>query len=322
MTHVSGARAAEGVAAGTLAGVPRWTTQFKKQGRALAGHLLCVIGLLLVPGLIAEIHNRLADAAWTARHSYTVQFSAMPEAYRTGAGFALETADQRAKVQCVPLRPAGDPQLSGYRCDAVQLNPQSNLSGRYDFFPVSQGWAPVDRRDTDFELEPPEVNAIGWEALFTLLAVALYWRGRRFVHERTKCSALVGLGWCALVVASAEFINWGLSPWMDTTEAAPSNATLLTVVSLVVLAPVLEELVFRGFGWRLLQPAFPLWMVVVVTTMTFTVGHGYGWAGHLILLASGLGLAWLRIRTGSVGWCIVVHAAMNALVLAYNAYNS
>lgn len=307
------------IAPGAMVEAPRWAAQIKQQARALAGYLLCLIGFLFMPMAIAELHKSWADVEWTARHTYTVQFSAMPEAYRTGAGFDLAIAERRAKVQCVRLGPAGEPtQLPLYQCQAVQLNPQSNLSARHDFFPAEQGWVLIDRRDTDFKLESPTLDDAGWWGLFTLLAAALYWRGRRFVHERTKCSALMGLGWCALVVVGVYFIDEALMPWREATDVPTIDYALLSLVTVVVVGPLLEELVFRGIGWRLLRPAFPLWMVVLVTSVTFALAHNVTWNGQLTILASGLALAWLRNRTGSVGWCFAAHAAMNALALASN----
>ncbi len=305
-----------GIVTDAVVAHPPWLVRFKPQARALLGYLLLVIGFMIVPSLVAETHDTLADSQWTIRRAYTVQFYAIPETYRAQAGFRLAARDPPANVHCVPLHPASDPaQLPGYRCEEAQVNPKSKLTEQHEFFPASDGWVKVNIGDTDFEFEQPEVNYLVWSVLFTLLVAMLYWRSPRVAREQVRCSAMAGIGGCALVVAGITFIDWGLYPWMDPADYMSTIPTLLTVASSVVVGPVIEELVFRGFGWRILQPAFPLWMVVLLTSVTFTLGHSYSWAGQLTILAAGLGLAWLRIRTGSVGWCIAAHAAMNARVL-------
>ena len=94
---------------------------------------------------------------------------------------------------------------------------------------------------------------------------------------------------------------------------------------LFIIAPVLEELVFRGllqgeFGrtkWGKLQ-RFGVSFANVLTSALFVLAHGLrmGLGAWTVLLPS-LILGWLKDRCGSVVPCIVVHALFNAgLVLA------
>lgn len=104
----------------------------------------------------------------------------------------------------------------------------------------------------------------------------------------------------------------GLTPthW----EPAHAAAFAANVVLLAGLAPIVEELTFRGVGQSLLR-AFGRWPSILMVGIAFGVWHGLVQA-ELVLVPFGIGLAYLRDRTRSVIPGIVVHAAFNGLALA------
>jgi membrane protease YdiL (CAAX protease family) len=93
-------------------------------------------------------------------------------------------------------------------------------------------------------------------------------------------------------------------------RAAPFIANFVVVA---VVAPVVEELTFRGLGYRLLEP-FGRWIAILGVGLAFGLAHGLVEALP-ILAAFGAGLAYLRMRTGSVYPGMLVHATFNGLVL-------
>jgi len=103
----------------------------------------------------------------------------------------------------------------------------------------------------------------------------------------------------------------GLTPdkW-DSSRATPYVVNFLVFV---VVAPVVEELTFRGLGYSLLEPlgrnAAVLWIGVA-----FGLAHGLLEALP-ILIAFGAGLALIRARTDSVYPGMVVHGLFNAVAL-------
>jgi membrane protease YdiL (CAAX protease family) len=86
-------------------------------------------------------------------------------------------------------------------------------------------------------------------------------------------------------------------------------AALVTVV-----APVVEELMFRGVGYGLLE-RFGRTTAVVVVGVAFGLIHGLV-AGFPVIATFGIGLAYLRARTDSIYPCILLHASFNAAGLA------
>ncbi len=85
-------------------------------------------------------------------------------------------------------------------------------------------------------------------------------------------------------------------------------------VVIVFLAPFVEELLFRGLGFTLLA-GFGDRIAILTTGVLFGLYHGLIDALP-VLVAFGLGLAWIRSRTRSAVPGMVVHAFFNALALA------
>jgi uncharacterized protein len=83
----------------------------------------------------------------------------------------------------------------------------------------------------------------------------------------------------------------------------------------VTLAPLLEELFFRGLMYPLLRRAFGLTMAVVVTAAAFAAIHGtqlgYAWAPILSIFVVGVVFTVARARTNSVAASFLMHCGYN-----------
>ena len=104
----------------------------------------------------------------------------------------------------------------------------------------------------------------------------------------------------------------GLAPthW----EPRHAAAFAANVVLFAVVAPIVEELTFRGLGQSLLA-FLGRWPSIVVVGVAFGLAHGLVEA-ELVLVPFGIALAWLRSRTDSVYPGMVVHALFNGVALA------
>jgi membrane protease YdiL (CAAX protease family) len=103
----------------------------------------------------------------------------------------------------------------------------------------------------------------------------------------------------------------GLIPegW-DPSRAGPFAANFVVVA---FLAPVVEELMFRGLGYTLLE-RFGRWTAILGTAVAFALAHGLV-EGFPLLVLFGAGLAYMRNRVGSIVPGILLHMAFNAVVL-------
>ena len=103
----------------------------------------------------------------------------------------------------------------------------------------------------------------------------------------------------------------GLTP--DRWDPSRSGAYTFNFIVIAAFVPIVEELVFRGVGFSLLR-RFGAPVAIVGTAVAFALAHGLV-QGFPILLVFGLGLGWLRWKTGSIVPGIAVHASFNALSL-------
>jgi membrane protease YdiL (CAAX protease family) len=99
------------------------------------------------------------------------------------------------------------------------------------------------------------------------------------------------------------------------------GALVLLAVAAVLVAPVLEELLFRGVVLRGLMMRTGFWPAAVVSSVCFGALHAtaVGLEGLPIVLATGvfgLGLCVLTRRTGRLGPAIGVHSLRNAVAVA------
>jgi CAAX protease family protein len=106
----------------------------------------------------------------------------------------------------------------------------------------------------------------------------------------------------------------GLTPtrW----EPAHAGAYIANGIFIAVLVPIIEELTFRGLGFSLLQ-RYGEWTAILLTGLLFGLAHGLVQALPL-LVAFGIGLAFLRSRTDSVYPGMIVHGLFNAASLVFS----
>ena len=159
-----------------------------------------------------------------------------------------------------------------------------------------------------------------------VVAVLLLWFRLRHKPLRKAAGLRRCSGWTAAFSAFAALglfvaINLALAllpeAWLIAYNAdmAPIASTgLLTALSIVVIGPLAEELVFRG---AIQQLALPLgrWQAAALQAVLFAVQHGTP-AGMAWALGCGLVLGALRERTGRVWPGMLLHTLNNLLVFA------
>lgn len=84
---------------------------------------------------------------------------------------------------------------------------------------------------------------------------------------------------------------------------------------LVVIPPVTEELIFRGFMFSSLRNTLPFWPTAVLVSIAFAVVHGQWNVGIDVFILS-IFLCGLREYTGSIWPAIFLHALKNFVAFA------
>lgn len=103
-------------------------------------------------------------------------------------------------------------------------------------------------------------------------------------------------------------------------DPAGTIELILTFISLVILPPIAEEILFRGFLYSSLKKALPIAGAVVGTSILFAIGHlpAGGAAGPLYIAAIdtfvlSLVLIYLREKTGGLWSSMLLHAIKNGV---------
>jgi uncharacterized protein len=99
-------------------------------------------------------------------------------------------------------------------------------------------------------------------------------------------------------------------------QLAHSWEYILAFVSLVVVAPVAEELIFRGYLFGKLRKYAPVWVSVLLSAALFAVAH-MQFNVALDTFALGIVLALLRVITGSLWASIALHALKNGIAFYF-----
>lgn len=173
-------------------------------------------------------------------------------------------------------------------------------------------------------------TAVGDAAVYLVLLILVLWIAgwrRELLAMRRPDSWARALG-LAFVVLTASylviallldpFLHGGREQGVVPTHWLPAHAAAYAANWLVVagVAPIVEELTYRGLGYSLVAARYGKWAAIFGVGLLFAASHGLIQA-FPELATLGFALAWLRARTASVYPGMLVHAAFNSIALAY-----
>jgi membrane protease YdiL (CAAX protease family) len=176
-----------------------------------------------------------------------------------------------------------------------------------------------------------------------VIVIQLFWWllvfGYIYVVVTSKYDLPFGpsIGWKALQRPPAFYLLGGVAlaftvagvsaliPKPETT--LPMEALLRDEISIilmalfgVIVAPVAEEVVFRGFLYPVFERKHGVVTAVVLTSLPFSFLHGpqYGWQWQNLTLLLGVAIVFgiVRARTGSVISSTLIHVAYNATLFS------
>ena len=149
----------------------------------------------------------------------------------------------------------------------------------------------------------PVGEALGWRMPWRAVPLALL----------GGPALAVALNLVAYLLA-ARNLDTKVKDWLADGRALP-----LVAIFIVVLAPVVEELVFRGFLQPLAMRTLGAVAGIALVAALFALLHGptYQWSWqHLVVMAlAGAAFGWLRYRTGSTAAAALLHSSYNGTML-------
>jgi len=121
-----------------------------------------------------------------------------------------------------------------------------------------------------------------------------------------------------------------VSSFFPTPSDSPLEKLLTTTPSLVMFvvfgiaaAPILEEIIFRGFLFTALMDLFGWRVAVVITSVLFAGLHlsqlRGNWPAVIVIFLVGFVLTLVRYRTDSLIPSVIMHTAYNAMIFGISA---
>jgi membrane protease YdiL (CAAX protease family) len=95
------------------------------------------------------------------------------------------------------------------------------------------------------------------------------------------------------------------------------GAWAANLFAIAVFVPIFEELLCRGLGYALFEPLGAR-VAILITAVAFTLAHGVI-VDIPVILATGIGLGYMRASTGSIFPCIALHGFFNGFGLVIAA---
>jgi len=129
------------------------------------------------------------------------------------------------------------------------------------------------------------------------------------------------VGFIAYFVLSAVLTAVAMSfSWFDVDQVQNTGFSgvsfgyeyMLAFFALVILAPVAEEILFRGYLYGKLKKYVPIWFAIILSSALFGLAHG-AWNVGIDTFALGVVLCVVREITGSLWPSILLHSLKNGL---------
>lgn len=196
-------------------------------------------------------------------------------------------------------------------------------------------WAVIKTGVTWIVLSDTVINTI-LAAVVYILTLAIVVGVPWLVRKSTTSKEEIGLtrlpSWIDILLAPAGFVVYFIASGILTytvTQLMPGfNSTqvqqtgfehivqqyeyLLAFVTLVVLAPVAEEILFRGYLYGKLKKYVPTWVAILATSALFGAVHGQ-WNVGLDVFALSIVLCSLREVTGGIWAGMLLHMLKNGI---------
>ena len=168
--------------------------------------------------------------------------------------------------------------------------------------------------------------------IFTLgIVIGIPWAVKKYRTTTKELGIDQSVTWTDIVLAPTGFIAYVILSLIFTsiasnfsfynadqvqdtgfTHLSHQYEYFLAFATLVIIAPIAEEIVFRGYLLGKLRKFVPLWSAILITSILFGIVH-FAWNVGVDVFALSIVLCVLRVWTGRLWPSILLHMTKNGL---------
>jgi len=155
------------------------------------------------------------------------------------------------------------------------------------------------------------------------LLKSLHWHNREKVPVMSLISAGAFLALTVLIVSTVfpSPTDSPLEKLLTTTESI-----VVFVIFGIIVAPLLEEIIFRGFLYTLLADVYSPGVAVPITALLFAGLHlsqlRGNWPAVFLILSVGYVLTMVRKRSNSLIPSVIMHTSYNSMIFGISALST
>ena len=129
------------------------------------------------------------------------------------------------------------------------------------------------------------------------------------------------IGFVAYFLLAALLVSiFSIFPWFDADQAQNTGFSglldlpqrILALVSLVIIAPIAEEIIFRGWLHAKLRSHVGVWIAALLGSVLFGLAHG-AWNVGINVFALSIVMILIRELTGTIYGGLILHILKNAI---------
>jgi membrane protease YdiL (CAAX protease family) len=134
----------------------------------------------------------------------------------------------------------------------------------------------------------------------------------------------LGMGLAIAITPISALLSRNHAPLPIDKMIQTRNAYLLLLAYGVLIAPMFEETVFRGFLYPIVARRFGLFAGVLVSGILFGMLHASqlwgGWGSIGLIIGVGILFSWVRARSKTVLASFLLHIAYNSTLFAFDIF--
>ena len=95
----------------------------------------------------------------------------------------------------------------------------------------------------------------------------------------------------------------------------------IILIHVLVIAPIVEEIIFRGYMYRILKSRTPIIFAMIISSTIFSLIH-YNVLSYILLFVLSIFLTYIYERNGSIICPIIIHSLFNLMMCGLIIYGN